>query len=265
MSESTSSPDSPPEPTSEPASDQASSAPATTTTHRGWWRRIGILFVVAALVYLLVAYLLMPDAWKHYVRKHPSLANVPRITHTKGGIPGDPLNVALIGTEDDVKRIMIAARWYPADPLTLKSCLKIAEASVLKRPYDAAPVSNLYLFDRQQDLAFEQPVGNDPRQRHHVRFWKTDRTDGDGRPVWIGAAVYDQHVGLSRTTGQITHVTAPDVDTERDYLIDCLEKTGDLVDEYAEDDFHSIRQGKNGGGDPWRTDGKLAVGVLKTL
>jgi hypothetical protein len=26
-----------------------------------------------------------------------------------------------------------------------------------------------------QDLAFEQAVGPDPRQRHHVRFWETAR------------------------------------------------------------------------------------------
>jgi hypothetical protein len=36
------------------------------------------------------------------------------------------------------------------------------------------------------------------------------------RPIWVGSAVFDERVGLSRTTGQITHVTAPDVDAERD-------------------------------------------------
>jgi hypothetical protein len=84
----------------------------------------------------------------------------------------------------------------------------------------------------------------------------------DGRPVWIGSAVYDERVGLSRTTGQITHVTAADVDTERDYLFECLEKTGDLADHYAIDGFHQKLEGRNGGGDPWRTDGDLYVGVI---
>src|SRR6185295_8432205 len=124
------------------------------------------------------------------------------------GIPGDPLNVGLVATEKQFKTIMIAAKWYPADPLTLHSCLEIAEASVLKRPYDEAPVSSLYLWHRKEDLAFEQPVGKDPRQRHHVRFWKSDKVDDDGRPLWIGAAIYDQRVGFSHTTGQVTHHTA---------------------------------------------------------
>jgi hypothetical protein len=214
------------------------------------------------LVWAVIAYLLMPGLWKRYTRKHPSLEDIPGITHTGSGIPGDPLNVALIGTKAEVMAIMVAAKWYPADPLTFRSCLEIAEATVLKRPYDAAPVSSLYLFGRKEDLAFEQPVGKDPRKRHHVRFWRTKREDPDGRPVWVGAAIYDEHVGFSKTTGQITHVTGAEIDAERDYLFHDLEQTGDLTKVYAIDDFHKVRKGKNGGGDPWFTDGRLFVGVI---
>jgi hypothetical protein len=217
------------------------------------------------LLYLIVAYLVLPLLWKRYVRKHASLEDLPNITHTKSGIHGDPLNVMLIGTQEQVMKAMIAAQWYPADPLSLKSCLKIAEATVLKRPYDAAPVSSLYLYGRREDLAFEQPVGNNPRQRHHVRFWKTDKSDPDGRPLWLGAAIFDQHVGLSRTTGQVTHVTNANIDVERDYLLDNLQQAKVLTESYYEDDFHQVRSGKNGGGDPWHTDGRLAVGVIADL
>ncbi len=226
------------------------------------WKRAAVLAVSLLVVYLVGAYVIMPAAWKRYTKRHPSLDDVPRITHTGDGAPGDPLNVALIGTETELKKLMLAAKWYPADPLTLRSCLEIAEASVLTRPYDEAPVSNLYLFGRKQDLAFEQPVGDDPRQRHHVRFWRTDVTDQDGRPVWVGSAVYDKRVGLSRRTGQVTHVTAADVDTERDYLFHDLEGTGDLSEVYVVNDFHKVREGRNGGGDPWHTDGRLFVGVI---
>lgn len=227
---------------------------------RRWiWRFFAVL-----AAYLVAVYVVMPNAWKHYARRHPALDDVPGITRTADGIPGDPINVALVGTKPEVVRIMLAAQWHAADPLTLKSCLEIAEASVLKREYADAPVSNLYYFGRKEDLAFEQPVGDSPRHRHHVRFWQSDKLDSDGRPFWFGSAVYDERVGLSRTTGQITHVTAPDVDAERNYLFKCLTATGDLAEQYVVDDFHKIRQGKNGGGDPWRTDGRLFVGVIKT-
>jgi hypothetical protein len=245
---------------STPTPDTVSSA-APPKRHR-LRKRLLRLAVVLLLAWLIVAYLLLPALWKRYAKRHPALEDIPGITHTAAGIPGDPLNVALIGTRAQVMKIMVAAKWYPANPLTLESCLEIAEATVLKRPYDAAPVSNLYLWGRKEDLAFEKPVGDDPRQRHHVRFWRSDEVDPGGRPVWVGSAIYDDRVGFSRTTGQITHVTSANIDAERDYLFRDLEKTGDLSETYIVDDFHKVRTGRNGGGDPWHTDGRLFVGVI---
>lgn len=235
----------------------------TPSRRRSLWQRLTLLAACALLAFLAVAYLVMPALWKHYAHKHPSLVDIPGITHTSSGIPGDPLNVALIGTKGEVIHILLAAQWHPADPLTFRSSLEIAESAVLKRSYENAPVSNLYLFGRKEDLAFEQQVGPDPRHRHHVRFWQTDRHADDGRPVWVGSAVFDKRVGLSRTTGQVTHVTDANVDAERDYLFQCLEQSGDLVEQYVVDGFHKVREGKNGGGDPWHTDGNLYAGVIK--
>jgi len=229
---------------------------------RKYLKRIVVVACGFLLLYVVVAYLLMPLIWTRYAHRHPSLEDIPRITYTLDHIPGDPLNVALIGTETELKKIMLAAKWYPADALTLKSCLEMADAAVLKRRYVDAPVSNLYFEGRKEDLAFEQAVGDSPRHRHHVRFWRMDKVDTDGRPVWIGSAVYDERVGLSRTTGEVTHVTSPDVDAERDYLFHDLEQTGDLQEHYVVDDFHKIREGRNGGGDAWHTDGRLFVGVI---
>ncbi len=241
----------------------AQATPAAPPGQRSRRKKVFTLVVGLILVYLGIAYILLPIFWKRYVHRHPSLEDIPGITHTKDGMPGDPLNVALIGTEEEVIHIMIAAKWDPADSLTLRSSLRIAATSVFKRSYADAPVSNLYLFGRKQDLAFEQPVGSDPRKRHHVRFWRTEKVDPDGRPVWVGSAIYDERVGLSRRTGQITHFTAPDIDAERDKLFYDLQQTGDLAERYIIEDFHTIREGKNGGGDPWHTDGSVYVGVIK--
>lgn len=230
--------------------------------NRRFSRKVIYWLFVSILFWGIIAYLLLPLFWKTYSKLHPALDIMPDITVTGTGIPGDPLNIALIGTKTDLMKIMVAAKWYPADPLSFKSCLEIAEATVLKHPYDAAPVSSLFLFGRKEDLAFEQPVGNNPRERHHVRFWQAEKTDAQGCPLWIGSAVFDKHVGFSRTTGQITHVTAANVDEERDYLMQCLQKTGKLISSTYQDGFHQQNEGKNGGGDPWHTDGRLAIGVV---
>jgi hypothetical protein len=217
---------------------------------------------VVLVIWLFAAYLLVPQGWKLYAKHHPALDASPRITETSDRHPGDPLNVALIGTQEQLDAIMKASGWFPAAALGIKSDLKIGIDTVLSRPDVDAPVSSLYLFGRKEDAAFEQPVGDNPRHRHHVRFWKLDAPSETGRPIWIGSAVYDSHVGLSRTTGQITHVTAPDVDVERGYLFACLEKSGDLTSHEIIPGFHTQRAGKNGGGDPWRTDGDLYFGVI---
>ena len=205
----------------------------------------------------------MPFVWRGYSRWHPALKNCPTISVTADGHPGDPINVALIGGEDEVNRIIRSAGWYLADPLGLRSDLKIAADTVLERSYDDAPVSNLFLFGRREDLAFEKPVGHDPKQRHHVRFWRSTELDDKGRPLWFGSVTYDKRVGLSYTTGQITHHIDSDIDVERDGLFDDLNKTGEIVDAQFIDPFHQVREGRNGGGDQWHTDGRLRLGAIE--
>jgi LssY C-terminus len=225
-------------------------------------RRILIGIGVLLAIYLAAAYIVVPFVWKDYAAHHPAFDDDPRLTQTGDGHPGDPLNVSLIGTEEAIRKAMIAVEWYRADPLGVREDLRIATDSVFARPYDDAPVSSLYLFGRKEDLAFEQPLGDDPRKRNHVRFWNTGRADEEGRPIWIGAASYDERVGLSDTTGQVTHHIAPDVDTERDRFFADLQKADAVSQVYKIPDFQKVLEGRNGGGDLWRTDGALWVGIL---
>ena len=212
-------------------------------------------------IYLLVAYLLLPLHDQRKEKRHPDLRDAARLTHTGSGLPGDPLNIILVGSEEDVIPALLAAGWHPADALSLRSSVRIAVDSVFDRPDPDAPVSNLYLFGRKEDLAFEKPIGHSPRERNHVRFWRSDKLDG-GRPMWMGAATRDIRVELSRTTGEVTHRISPDVDAERDLLLSELTTANRVVSTRWIDDFHQERQGRNGGGDPWHTDGRLAVATL---
>ena len=224
-------------------------------------RRILSLVAGLLLVYVLLAYLVLPWAWKLRSHRHPDLSASPRISQTADGIPGDPLNVALVGSEADIVQAMTAAGWHPADPITFHTSVRIVERTLLKKPDESAPVSSLFLFGRKQDLAFEQAVGASPRQRHHVRFWRVDAGDQEP-PLWLGAATYDTSVGVSHRTGQVTHHIAPDLDTERDKCAADLTRTGWVDEADAVDHFHDQLAGRNGGGDGWHTDGRLVVLVL---
>lgn len=232
---------------------------STSPTRRWGWIATGVL-----AAYLLAAYVFLPQFEKEKARHHPDLRDGAHITHTGTGIPGDPLNVALVGSEEDVIRAIAKAGWRPADPLTFRSSVRIAADSVFDRPDPDAPVSNLYLYGRKEDLAFEKPVGHSPRERHHVRLWRSEQSD-NGRPIWMGAATFDTGIELSRTTAQVTHHISPNVDADRDLFIGDLAKAVPLLETRWINDFHKELQGRNGGGDPWHTDGRLLLAVLPVL
>ncbi|MFM8952034.1 MAG: LssY C-terminal domain-containing protein [Planctomycetaceae bacterium] len=193
---------------------------------------------------------------------HPALERAPRVAATKDGRPGDAVNVAFIGTDTELHRALAVAGWYAADPITLRTSVRIAADVVLRKPYAHAPVSDLYLWGRREDYAFEQPVGDSPKQRHHVRFWKSAEMDDKGEPLWLGAATFDERVEISREAGGITHRIGADIDSERNKLLVDTRTSGTLDGFYWVDRFHRHREGRNGGGDPYFTDGRLAVGVI---
>lgn len=219
------------------------------------------IFLLGLLAFALAGCsLLVRGELKKY---HPAFADAPEVARTADGAPGDALNVALVGTEEQLLRRMRAAGWFTADAVTLGSSVRIGVDTVFRRAYNDAPVSSLFVWGRRQDFAFERPVGHDPRQRHHVRFWRSDQADADGRWLWLGAATYDTGVGLSHRTGHVTHHISPEIDAERDKLVGDLRDTGQLDALDWVDNFQPDASGLNGGGDPWRTDQRLAIGVLR--
>ena len=220
--------------------------------------RFLLFALIAILAYTLLAYLVLPALWTHHEHQK-GLANLPMVTRTAQGIPGDPINVGLIGDNLDVLCAMQAAGWYPADPVTFRSSIEIAGSVLLDRPYRDAPVSSLYYLGRHEDLAFEKPVGGSADHRHHVRFWKVLDQGQEKRPVWLGAVTFDKSVGVSRYTGAITHHIDADIDRERSLLTADLE-AADMVDaKYQVTGIGPTVAGRNGGGDLYYTDGEVWI------
>ena len=69
-----------------------------------------IVTVAGAVVglYFLLAYIVLPLTWRHYEHQK-ALADLPMVTRTGDGIPGDPINVGLVGSREDVLCAMNAA------------------------------------------------------------------------------------------------------------------------------------------------------------
>lgn len=220
-----------------------------------------VVFAVVLVAYGLIAYIVLPRIWTHYEHQK-GLAGLTMVTRTAQGIPGDPINVGLVGTKADVLCAMHAAAWYPADPITFRSSVEIVGSVILDRPYRDAPVSPLFYQGRREDLAFEKPDGSSADRRQHVRFWEVLKRGDEGRPVWLGSATFDRGVGLSRDTGQVTHHIAPDIDAERDRLTDDL-KTAKVVEAiYEVSGIGPTLAGRNGEGDRYYTDGEIKISRL---
>lgn len=183
-------------------------------------------------------------------------------TKTGDGLLGDPVNLAIMGSEEDVHYAMRAAGWIQADPITLRSSLGIIKSSVMKTSYPEAPVSNLYLFERTQNFAYQQEVDGNAAQRHHVRFWKAPEgweLPGGQSVDWMAAGTYDVRVGLSSWTLQITHKIDANIDAERDYIIDTVRYCDPATRVDILPRFTPAFHDKNGGGDAVHTDGNMPI------
>ena len=209
-----------------------------------------------AVTYGIAAYVILPRtvrmSLKILQRKH-----VPRYTLTGDGLPGDPVNLILTGTLQQLRDAFAVAGWSEADRLGLRSSWRMIRAFVLNSPYPTAPFSTLYLFGRGQDIGFQKAIDNSPRKRHHIRFWalsstldeaelatasfwlNTDRPPEDARVLWVGAGTRDTGFSLTQLTFQITHATDLDTNAERDFII------AELSEYQVIRDVTSYRPGQN--------------------
>lgn len=187
-------------------------------------------------------------------------------SRTSDGFLSDPINLALNGNKKEIIKAFEKAGWHQADDINTKTVWRMVYSSVMKKSYPNAPFSPAFLFGRKQELAFQKEVANNPRQRHHVRLWKTPSAwylPGGYKVDWLGAATYDTSVGLSFLTYQFTHKIEPDVDIERDFLIGNLEKAGMLKNIKKIEHFFPGYEAKNGFGHAYVTDGSLVIADAK--
>lgn len=214
-----------------------------------------------------LAYLVLPRVHRILTRIYLPDYFIGR-ARTSDGLLGDPVNVALLGSEDQIHAAMHRAGWTRADDVDLASSRRIIASTLTRRSYDEAPVSPLFIFGRQQDFAYQQEVGGSPGKRHHIRFWRCPpgwALPGGARVDWLAAGTYDRAVGLSLFTLQITHKIEENTDDERDYVLAALKSAVPEAAVTVIRDFSTGYHARNGGGDSISTDGDLPVVDLTRL
>jgi len=197
--------------------------------------------LAVAVTYGIAAYVVLPRAIRMGLKILQS-KRVPSYTITGDGLPGDPVNVVLIGTLQQLRGAFEALGWSEADRLSVASSWGMVRAFVFNTPYPAAPFSTLYLFGRGQDVGFQKAIDNSPRKRHHIRFWalsqmraqatwgtaefwlNTERPPDNESALWVGAGTRDTGLSLTRLSFQITHATDSDTNAEREFIVGELRK-----------------------------------------
>ena len=229
-----------------------------------------------AVTYGIAAYIVLPyivrTGLKILLRKR-----VPRFTITGDGLPGDPVNLVLTGTRQQLQAAFKLAGWSETDRLGLASSWRMVRAFVFNSPYPKAPFSTLYLFGRGQDIGFQKAIDNSPRKRHHIRFWatsltraeatvgtagfwlNTDRPPHHERVLWVGAGTKDTGLSLTKLTFQITHATDSDTNAERDFIIAELAKNSVIVDVNSYKSGQRLRTERV---NHYITDGEVTVASL---
>jgi hypothetical protein len=187
-------------------------------------------------------------------------------TNAAGNRDGDPLNIVVVGRGIDALFSFVGRGWRLDEPFDIHSVYRTVRAFLFGSEYLNAPVSPLYVFGRQQDVAL-QKARNTVSLRNHLRLWLAPFTI-DGLQVWVGQISRD--IGIKLTTQvwyMTTHRISPDVDQDRFYL------EQDLIMSGAVSRFGFVRgvgvssmpdARVNLTNDPYLTDGLRLVLFLNT-
>jgi hypothetical protein len=185
-------------------------------------------------------------------------------TNEDGTKDGDPLNLILIGTRENISSAFVRRGWLPAEQTHGKAVWKTIKSFLFGSRYRYSPVSPLYFVNRQQDFAGQKPR-HTVHQRNHLRAWLSPMRY-QGKSVWIGQISRDIGVRTTfKTWPPVTHKIDPDIDEARISLIEDLiysqqlAKTG-WVKGVGAADRRTPRF--NLTGDPYFTDGYRAVLVF---
>jgi hypothetical protein len=193
-------------------------------------------------------------------------ADIPRRvsdTASGDGNPGDMVNFALIGTSEHVQAAYKAAGWVAVDKSVQDAVLNGLLKTLSHEAYTEMPMSTLFLFGRPQDMSFARA---DPllvaAERHHLRIWKTDKTV-DGRPLWVGSSTHDIGFETDQRTGGVTHKIDPEIDKERDYLLESFDASGVYASAAYVTPTNPMLEARTATGGSFHSDGRIVVMDLK--
>lgn len=188
-----------------------------------------------------------------------TLGKIPRRVNDSQGNAGDIVNFLILGQQQDVLKMFLAAGWVQVDRTVGDAVLHGLLATLSKDAYTQMPMSTLELFGRPQDygLAHAEPFAV-VATRNHLRLWKAP-FEINGRELWAGAATHDMGFERDQRNGGVTHHIDPDVDKERSYVGETLFSTGMIKNIALMMPANPVLTAKTATGGSFHSDGRVLV------
>jgi LssY C-terminus len=185
------------------------------------------------------------------------VASFPERSTTEHMIAGDFVNLAFIGSKEELAAAFEHAGWETADPINRHSISRNIYAFLKNTSYPNAPMRPFYLDGQAPDMNWQKSL-NTYAQRDHMRVWEWAGTASTG-PVYLGTATHDRSAGVSFKRHQFVHHIDTNVDDERSKIIRDLRAAGCVNAVYLVPRRDIAPSELNSIGDPVTTDGSIAV------
>jgi LssY C-terminus len=192
------------------------------------------------------------DAW---IQKMPQ-----RATTTKS-VSADLMNLAFIGSREEVQAAFLEAGWHTSDSVSKRSCAHSFYALLNNSGYPQQPMKTFLLDGKPQDMSWQKGL-NSYGRRDHLRIWHSS-IKGSSDSVWIASSTHDTSAVLSVKYRGFLHHISPDIDDERAKVIRDLNFAGCVRSVSYVSRPLSPTFTQNATGDWVRTDGSLAIIQLK--
>jgi LssY C-terminus len=150
------------------------------------------------------------------------------VTNKDGSKNGDPLNLVVVGGLDDAFPALVRRGWRPTEEKWAGSITRMVTSALYGERYAYAPVSDLYIYGRAQDLALQKARDN-IHQRNHLRLWLSPMRY-HGKQIWVGQISRDIGSRLTIHSPTLTtHKIDPDVDEARAALTEDMAYSQNLA------------------------------------
>jgi len=195
----------------------------------------------------------IPEDLSEWLENQPFVVKKP-----DGQTVSDIVNLAFIGSREQLLMAFTAAGWSQPDRLNARSIVRAYKAYTSQAGYAEAPVSKLLYLRDEPEFIFQKSL-NTIAKRHHVRIWDAEL---NGQTIWLGAATQDTGIALSSRRTSFTHTIEPALDLERHNVLrdlgfaGCVQSAGYVERESAvrAPDAHNRVESDGGAAVVWLQD-----------